>query len=76
MFARRFRSSNPFLIFTVCVGVFTDMMLLNLIVPMLPYALSDRIGLPQEDVQRWNSILLGLYGGAQMFGSCMMRISP
>lgn len=70
MFAREIRSSKGFVIFVVCVAVFTDLLLSNLIVPMLPYALLERVGLPEEDVQKWNSILLALYGGSQMVGSC------
>lgn len=70
MFARGIRSSKGFVTFVVCVAIFTDMLLSNLIVPMLPYALVERVGLPKEDVQKWNSILLALYGGSQMVGSC------
>lgn len=70
MFAREIRSSKGFVTFVVCVAIFTDMLLSNLIVPMLPYALVERVGLPKEDVQKWNSILLALYGGSQMVGSC------
>ncbi|KAL8863332.1 MAG: hypothetical protein Q9178_000012 [Gyalolechia marmorata] len=69
MYARRLRSSDGFIIFVVGIAVFTDMMLYGLIVPMLPYALSDRVGVAQKDVQGWNSILLGSFGGALMFGS-------
>lgn len=70
MFAREIRSSKGFVTFVVCVAIFTDMLLSNLIVPMLPYALLERVGLPKEDVQKWNSILLALYGGSQIVGSC------
>lgn len=70
MYARKLRSSDGFIVFVVGIAVFTDMMLYGLIVPMLPYALSDRIGIAQRDVQRWNSILLGSFGGALMLGSC------
>lgn len=51
------------------VAVFTDMLLYGLIVPILPYMLSGRVGIPQEDVQKWNSILLGSFGGALTIGS-------
>ncbi|KAL9028435.1 MAG: hypothetical protein Q9196_003196 [Gyalolechia fulgens] len=74
MFASRFRSANGFIIFVVGVAVFTDMMLYGLIVPMLPYALVDRVGLAQEDVQRWNSILLGSFGAALMLGSRLIAL--
>lgn len=74
MFAREIRASKGFVIFVVCVAYFTDMLLSNLIVPMLPYALLERVGLPEKDVQKWNSILLALYGGSQMVGSCMSNL--
>lgn len=69
MYAARFRSSDGFIVFVVGMAVFTDMMLYGLIVPILPYALSARVGIPQKDVQRWNSILLGSFGGALTIGS-------
>ncbi|MCJ1281403.1 hypothetical protein MMC26_000722 [Xylographa opegraphella] len=69
MLARKSRASKGFFTFVVCVAMFTDMGLANLILPVLPYALADRVGLAQEDVQRWNSILLASFGTAQMLGS-------
>ncbi|KAL8912372.1 MAG: hypothetical protein Q9172_007510, partial [Xanthocarpia lactea] len=72
MYARRLRSSDGFIIFVVGIAVFTDMMLYGLIVPMLPYVLFDRVGVAQKDVQGWNSILLGSFGGALMVGSLVM----
>ncbi|KAI4219444.1 MAG: hypothetical protein L6R36_008320, partial [Xanthoria steineri] len=59
MYARNLRSSDGFIVCVVGIAVFTDMVLYGLIVPMLPYALSDRVGIAPRDVQRWNSILLG-----------------
>lgn len=73
MLARSFRSSKSFVTFVVCVAIFTDTLLLGLIVPILPYVLADRVGLPQQDVQRWTSILLALYGGALLLGSCTLN---
>ena len=70
---RKFRSSNAFVTLVVCVAIYTDLLLSNLIVPILPYALSERVGLPQEDIQKWNSILLALYGASQMVGSCVSK---
>lgn len=68
MLAQELRSSKAFAIFVVGLAIFTDTLLLNLILPMLPYALHSRIGLPESDVQRWNSILLASYGGALIPG--------
>ncbi|KAL8761497.1 MAG: hypothetical protein Q9184_002376 [Pyrenodesmia sp. 2 TL-2023] len=69
MYAKGFRSSDGFIIFVVGAAVFTDMLLYGLIVPILPYTLTDRIGLPQKEVQKWNSILLGSFGAALTVGS-------
>ena len=71
MFLHTLRSSKTFITFVVCVAVFADVLLQNLIVPVLPYALKERVGLTDErEVQRWNSILLSTFGGAFMGGSC------
>lgn len=71
MVAQKSRASKTFTSFIVCVSVHTDILLQNLIVPVLPYALSERVGLSREDdVQKWNSILLASFGGSLMVGSC------
>ena len=36
----------------------------GLIVPVTPTALKDRVGLSEDSIQSWNSILLALYSGA------------
>ncbi|KAL9584102.1 MAG: hypothetical protein Q9203_004800 [Teloschistes exilis] len=70
MVFRRVRASKKFTIFVVCVAVFADVFLQNLIVPVLPYALRERVGLSDDaDVQRWNSILIAAFGGAWTLGS-------
>ncbi|KAB8215335.1 major facilitator superfamily domain-containing protein [Aspergillus novoparasiticus] len=51
------RSSKAFLVFAVCFAIST-------IVPFAPTALQEKAGLPLEDVPRWTSILLTLYGAA------------
>ena len=58
MFALQFRSSKAFVTFVVGVAIFTDMLLANIIVPILPYILIERIGFDEDDVQKWSSILL------------------
>ncbi|KAK2750158.1 hypothetical protein FQN57_004654 [Myotisia sp. PD_48] len=69
MFAERIRSSNGFTKLVVCLAVFTDVFLYGLIVPVLPFALRERLGIPDDDIQKWNSILLGTYGAAILVGS-------
>ena len=72
MFAHKLRSSKGFVMLVVCIAVFTDVFLYGLIVPVLPFSLSERLGLPENKIQRWNSILLGTYGAAILVGSCKL----
>ncbi|KAB8290735.1 hypothetical protein EYC80_008372 [Monilinia laxa] len=65
----KFRSSNPFIISTVCAAVFTDIFLYGIIVPVVPFSLSSRAGVPESSVQSWVSILLAVYGAALLIGS-------
>lgn len=65
------RSSTAFATFVICVALFADILLQNIVVPVLPYALHTRVGLDdQTDIQRWTSILLAAFGTAFMLGSC------
>lgn len=71
MFARSFRASKTFVIFVVSFAVFTDILIQNLVVPVLPYALHARVGLQNPvDIQRWTSILLAAFGAVLMIGCC------
>lgn len=54
---------------TVAVGLFTDLFLYGLIVPILPFMLRDRIDLPQDKVQAYTSGLLAAYAGASVLFS-------
>ena len=63
------RSSTPFILSTVAIGLFTDLFLYGLIVPILPFLLTDRIGLPQDKVQSYSSALLAAYAGASVLFS-------
>lgn len=58
------RSSTWFITATVCTAVFTDIFLYAVIVPVFPFSLVRRIGVPEEDVQHWLSVLLSVYGAA------------
>lgn len=59
-----FRSSTWFITATVCTAVFTDIFLYAVIVPVFPFSLVRRIGVAEEDVQHWLSVLLSVYGAA------------
>ncbi|RAH54057.1 MFS amine transporter [Aspergillus piperis CBS 112811] len=71
MLVKQIRSSTTFAVIVVCVAVFTDIFLYGLVVPMLPFALAERVGLTDADIQRWNSILLASYGASIMLGSLL-----
>ncbi|KAG8533668.1 uncharacterized protein KY384_001409 [Bacidia gigantensis] len=62
--ARRRRLGPPHLI-----PIFTDIFLYAVIVPVIPFALRARIGVPEEDVQHWVSVLISVYGAALLVGS-------
>lgn len=71
MLTRSFRASKTFTTFVISFAIFTDILLQNLVVPVLPYALRTRIGLEDEaDVQKWTSILLAAFGASLMMGCC------
>ncbi|RMZ41881.1 hypothetical protein CA14_011264 [Aspergillus flavus] len=65
------RSSSAFVTLVVCVAIFTDIFLYGLIVPVLPFALKVRIGLPENDIQFWASAFLAIYGGSIFLGSLL-----
>ncbi len=51
---------------TVAIGLFTDLFLYGLVVPILPYMLRDRVGLPPDQIQSNVSGLLAAYAGASV----------
>jgi len=65
----KFRSSEIFILSTIVIAVFTDMFLYAMVVPILPFALVDRAGVKEQDLQKWTSILLSVYGAALAIGS-------
>ncbi|KAN0112860.1 MFS transporter-like protein [Hyaloscypha variabilis] len=58
------RSSRGFILTTICIAVATDTFLYGMIVPVIPFALASRAGVTQSSLQKWTSILLGVYGAA------------
>ncbi|KAL8687767.1 MAG: hypothetical protein Q9218_006154 [Villophora microphyllina] len=63
------RSSTPFIVSTVGIGLFTDLFLYGLVVPLLPFMLEERIHLPQSQIQSHTSGLLAAYAGASVLCS-------
>ena len=75
MFARRIRSSRTFMLVVICVANFSDVFIYGLVVPVMPFALTVNIGVDASRVQLWNSLLLGILGGAIAVGSGTCYIS-
>ena len=44
----KFRSSEKFIVGTVALAVFTDMFLYGVIVPVIPFALEQRVDIPED----------------------------
>lgn len=60
----RWRSHTLFIVLTVGMGTFVDFFLYALLVPVLPFMLRDRIGVPDHQIQRTISGLLAIYAAA------------
>lgn len=65
----KFRSSTRFIVSTVAIGLFTDLFLYGLIVPILPFILQDRVNVPSSKVQSYTSALLAAYAGSSVLAS-------
>lgn len=63
------RTSTAFITVTVAFAIFTDIFVYGIIVPVIPFALTERAGVPEEDIQYWTSILLAVYGAALLVTS-------
>ncbi|KAJ6183845.1 hypothetical protein N7519_005146 [Penicillium mononematosum] len=50
--------------FVVAFATGTDIFMYGLIVPVTPTALKERVGIPEDNIQSWTSILLALYSAA------------
>ncbi|TAQ89626.1 hypothetical protein B7494_g2003 [Chlorociboria aeruginascens] len=64
-----FRSSSNYILATICVAIFTDAFLYAVVVPVLPFSLHERSGVPEDEVQWWNSFIFGTFGFAIIVGS-------
>lgn len=63
-FGLRIRSDPNFIISTTAIGLFTDLFLYGIVVPILPFMLQDRFHLPESDVQPYSSKLLAVYSAS------------
>ena len=57
----RWRSKTSFILTTVALGLFTDLFLYGLPVPLLPYILEDRLHVPATKIQSHSSSLLAAH---------------
>ncbi|KAM7200162.1 Major facilitator superfamily domain containing protein [Rhypophila sp. PSN 637] len=63
------RSSQTFIIVVVCLAIFTDILCYGLIVPVMPFSLTEQASVPEDQVQQWTAILLACYNAALVVGS-------
>lgn len=65
----KWRSNTYFIIGTVAIGLFTDLFLYGLIVPILPFMLQDKVGVPKDQLQSHVDGLLAAYAGSSVIFS-------
>ncbi|PMD40179.1 MFS transporter-like protein [Hyaloscypha variabilis F] len=65
----KWRSNTLFIISTVGIGLFTDLFLYGIVVPILPFILTDRLAVPHDKIQTYTSALLACYAGASVIFS-------
>ena len=65
----KWRSNTLFILTTVAIGLFTDLFLYSILVPVLPFMLEDRAGIPPDQTQTYVSAMLATYAGAAVFFS-------
>jgi MFS family permease len=65
----RWRSNTLFIISTVAVGLFTDLFLYGIVVPVLPFMLEERVKVPEDQVQSYVSALLAAYAASSVIAS-------
>ena len=68
-FLTELRSSKLFVYTVINLAVFTDAYLYGLIIPVLPFALVERVKLHPDEVQRWIGLLLAAYGAGLIIGA-------
>lgn len=65
----KWRSNTLFIVATVGIGLFTDLFLYALVVPILPSILKDKVGVSDKDIQSDVSGLLAAYAAASVITS-------
>ncbi|KAH8878609.1 MFS general substrate transporter [Thozetella sp. PMI_491] len=67
-----FRSSAWFITLVVSYSELVDALLYTIVLPVVPFTLSERACVPQEKVAIWNSFLISVYGVGAAFLSAPM----
>jgi MFS family permease len=65
----RWRSKRSFILATVTFGLFTDLLLYGLMVPVFPFMLTDRLSIPEAQIQTYVSSLLTIYASTAVIFS-------
>lgn len=65
----QFRSSTQYICYTAFVATFTDGFLYGAIVPVIPFSLVDRSGVPEHTVQIWLTVFLVTFGLSMTIGA-------
>ena len=68
-YSLNWRSNTLFIVATVGIGLFTDLFLYALVVPILPSILKDKVGVSDKDIQSDVSGLLAAYAAASVITS-------
>ncbi|KAG6986703.1 hypothetical protein G7Y79_00073g098020 [Physcia stellaris] len=61
-----FRSSKWLIAITVYCATFTDGFIYGIIVPVTPFVLVNKMGVPENEVQFWSSTMLAVFGGSSL----------
>lgn len=69
------RGSTTFIVFTISLAVFTDIFLYGVIVPVIPFAFTQRMGLREDQVQSSVSKSLAVYSVGLVVGRLHLAIS-
>nr|XP_023907884.1 uncharacterized MFS-type transporter C18.02-like [Quercus suber] len=68
------RSNTYFILATIAIGLFSDLFLYGLVVPILPFMLRERVGVPHDQVQSHVSGLLAAYAAATVVSAPLAGI--
>lgn len=68
-FLLSFRSSPTFITAVISYAVFTEQFIYAVIVPVAPFAVQERLHMPEDRVQYWIAVSLAVYGIASLIAS-------